>query len=64
MLRDFDLLEDSNGDFHLHMAENTDGKKTLVELNDSFFENISSNEDFLNLLKMSHIGGKEFSFRK
>lgn len=51
MLRDFDLSEGSYGDFHLHMTGNADGKKALAELNNSFFEDISSNEAFVGLVK-------------
>lgn len=51
MLRDFDLSEDSHGDFQLTMTGNARGKKALTELNNSFFDDISKNEAFAKLVK-------------
>lgn len=51
MLKDYDLVEDSNGAFSLTMMGNVKGKEALAKLNSSFFEDISHSEAFEGLAK-------------
>jgi hypothetical protein len=51
MLKDFDLSEDTSGAFTLRMTGNAQGEKTLRDLNNSYFDNISSNNESLELVK-------------